>query len=64
MKRRTGRSPDLFDALATGLEGARRLGFQISSMLNTDAPEKDLSWLHEINRKAQDIRQSHSLTYS
>ena len=64
MKKRTGRSPDLFDALATGLEGARRLGFQISSMLNSDAPEKDLSWLHEINRQARDFQQSHNLTYS
>jgi hypothetical protein len=31
-KLRLGRSPDLYDAFVTGLEGARRLGFQIGKL--------------------------------
>lgn len=32
MKKRTGRSPDLFDGLCIGVEGARRRGFQIMKL--------------------------------
>lgn len=32
LKRRLGRSPDLFDALAIGIEGARQRGFQIAKL--------------------------------
>jgi len=39
MKEKTGRSPDLFDALAVGVEGARRLGFRI--MMETAEEEPD-----------------------
>lgn len=34
-RERMGRSPDLFDMLVVGLEGARRLGFQIASIGST-----------------------------
>lgn len=32
LKRRLGKSPDLFDYLAVGVEGARRLGFTIGRL--------------------------------
>jgi hypothetical protein len=40
MKERIGKSPDLFDALAIGVEGARRLGFKIKR-IGADVIESD-----------------------
>jgi hypothetical protein len=50
MKERTGRSPDLFDWLATAMEGARRLGFAISKLVNKNDPGQDLEWLDNLAR--------------
>ena len=41
MKERIKKSPDLFDGLAIGIEGARRLGFQIKRIGRSDAAEKE-----------------------
>jgi hypothetical protein len=43
-RERMGRSPDLFDCLAIGVEGARQLGFEIKSlsMAFTEGPDGDL----------------------
>jgi hypothetical protein len=48
LKRRLGKSPDLFDALAIGVEGARRRGFVIAK-LGTPDPEEGITedWLTE-----------------
>lgn len=41
MKKRLGRSPDLYDAFVVGIEGARRLGFPLGK---ADAPRKSNDW--------------------
>jgi hypothetical protein len=41
MKVRTRQSPDLMDQTVTLIEGARRLGFQIQSLLDTKTPDGD-----------------------
>lgn len=45
MKKRLGRSPDLFDNLMVGVEGARRLGFQIKRLGITTTAKKKPDWL-------------------
>lgn len=48
MKDRTKQSPDLFDALVIGVEGARRLGFQIESLkAPTDRGAGPTDWLEK-----------------
>ena len=65
MKEKTGRSPDLFDALAIGVEGARQRGFVIN---NDVAPvtrrERDNGWRKEIANKAKAAWTSGNLNYS
>lgn len=48
MKQRTGRSPDLADSLAIAVEGARRRGFTISKLENSEAVQTKNTWLREI----------------
>lgn len=45
MKLRTGHSPDRFDWLVTAVEGARRRGFEISSMGKKDVDSNNEDWL-------------------
>ena len=52
MKRKTGRSPDLFDALAIGFEGARRRGFVIEKLGRNRAVKEDHSWKRELKDQA------------
>jgi hypothetical protein len=47
MKNRTGKSPDLFDQLATAVEGARRRGFQIAKLGAAHAKSKEPDWLEK-----------------
>ncbi len=47
MKERTGRSPDLGDWAAIVVEGARRRGFMIARLGNSEASTVGLSWLTE-----------------
>lgn len=63
MKQRTGRSPDLGDALATCLEGARRRGFNISKLANVESEEVNRQWLYDLARKQVERRKSHQLDY-
>lgn len=51
MKQRTGRSPDLADSLAIAVEGARRRGFTIARLENTEAKSSNQSWLREEAKK-------------
>lgn len=63
MKLKTGRSPDLFDALVAGVEGARRLGFSIASMaIRHDVPGSD-NWKRELQEQAKQFRIAKQLTY-
>lgn len=66
MKEKTGRSPDLFDALTAGVELARRLGFSIrhkptkESLVRREKP----AWKREAAAKAAKSWAEGSLDYS
>lgn len=63
MKLKTGRSPDLADAVAVGIEGARRLGFVIQHIINHEsAPRTD--WIREARAKSRESRQRTELNYN
>ena len=64
MKQRTGRSPDLADAFATMLEGARRRGFNISKLANSESESANLDFLDELRRKQRQLIASKALNYS
>jgi hypothetical protein len=59
LKRRLGKSPDLFDALAIGVEGARRRGFVIAK-LGTPDPDQESpdTWLRDLVDKQMALVQS------
>lgn len=61
MKQLLGRSPDIFDALVTAVEMARRKGFVIA---NASPPKKPGSpgWFLKAQRRALSLSQSTSLT--
>lgn len=64
MKLRTKQSPDYFDTLATAMEGARRLGFQISSMAEGSGPKGiEDDWLEREARKRRDFLKRREITY-
>lgn len=63
MKSRVGRSPDFADWFAICLEGARRRGFQISRLVNTEAVIRDNLWLRDLAEKASEQQRGHSLIY-
>lgn len=63
MKLKTGRSPDLADAVAVGIEGARRLGFVIQHIINHEsAPRTD--WIREARAKSRESRERTELNYN
>jgi len=64
MKKRTGCSPDLFDCVVVGLEGARRRGFNISKLANQEAVESNRDWWFEMQRKQQNARRGHVLNHA
>ena len=53
MKLKTGRSPDLFDALAIGIEGARQKGFVIRRLGNPKEVVTDWKWKRELQERAR-----------
>jgi hypothetical protein len=61
MKLKTGRSPDLADMIVCGIEGARRLGFQIKRLVNKETQQQDQRWKREARRKAMELIRSHEL---
>ena len=65
MKEKTGRSPDLFDALAIGMEGARQRGLQIRKLVPEDVDEEpqDSGWKRRLMREAGEARRSKQLNY-
>jgi hypothetical protein len=64
MKLRVNVSPDLFDALVTALEGARRMGFHIATLEAPKAKVTDDKWKDALRDRARRIKQSHELTYA
>lgn len=61
-KKRTGKSPDIFDSLVTALEGARRKGFIISKLGNPDKQKPNLdNWFAKENEKLEKLRRSKQL---
>lgn len=63
-KTRMGRSPDLFDCLVVGVEGARRRGFTISKLGNLRARQESLDWLRKLSDKQRNLEKSKQLTYA
>jgi hypothetical protein len=63
MKLKFGRSPDLFDALAIGVEGARQRGFTIKRLSNPRAVEKDDSWKEELRIRQLLLKRAHQLDF-
>lgn len=64
MRKRTGISPDLADMAVTGLEGARRRGFQISTLANSLTRNDDgYNWLAEMRENAENSIRGKMLTY-
>lgn len=65
MKVKTGRSPDLADAIAVGLFGARKRGFVISKLIPQDEDiTQTLAWKKDARDKARKVWGSGSLNYA
>ena len=64
MKEKSGRSPDLFDCLAIGVEGARQRGFGIRRIANKESVYDDGKWKGELKRKTLAMVTSKQLNYS
>jgi hypothetical protein len=65
MKEKTGRSPDLADAVAIGVYGARQRGFVISRAVAQDFVKREATgWKRELKEKAAKLHSSAALTYS
>jgi hypothetical protein len=63
MKLKTGRSPDLFDALVSGVEMARRFGFVISMIVAKGALKIDDGWKQKYKDRMNRLEANHRLTY-
>lgn len=66
LKRRLGKSPDLFDCLVIGVEGARQRGFKIARLGGSASADGDdgFQWLSDRVRKHHDLIRSKQLTYA
>lgn len=63
MKVKSGRSPDLFDALACGVEMARRNGFVIKRISAMKQMRVDRRWKDDLRQKAHEHHHAKDLTY-
>ena len=64
MKEKTSKSPDLFDALAIGVEGARRLGFVVSGLFaKADTTSSDNAWKSKLKERSKAHWASGALSY-
>lgn len=61
MRERVGYSPDKFDGLVTGLEGARRLGFTLKRLENVNRALVNTAWKTDLRNRARKLRESYSL---
>ena len=64
MKEKTGKSPDLFDALSIGVEGAIQRGFVISNTAKIERAAEDNSWRKKISAIAKKQWSEGALYYS
>lgn len=65
LKRRLGKSPDLFDCLVLGVEMARQRGFKIARLGGGKIDEGDgFKWLADKARKHYELIRSKQLTYA
>jgi len=63
MKIKSGRSPDLADAVVIGLEVARRRGFKIRKMQNFAKKRVDWNWKQKLREKQDTLWKSKELNY-
>lgn len=63
MKKKTGRSPDLADSVAVGIEGARRLGFVIRNLGPQAEPAPRENWLKEAVDRSRTVVSRTTLNY-
>lgn len=63
MKMKTGRSPDLADTVAIGIEGAKRLGFIIKNLGKQAAPPPRDNWMKALMEKARKHMRDQALNY-
>jgi len=64
MKKRAGRSPDLFDAFVCGVEGARRRGFVIKRQVAVAHKRVDHTWKKELRERAANLARSGVLDHA
>lgn len=64
LKERVGKSPDLADCAAVGVEGARRLGFQIKRIGSNDEDDTENDgWLSDMADRQLNLVKSKQLSY-
>lgn len=63
-KAKTGRSPDLFDALAVAVEGAIQRGFIIKRKVAEAALRRDDGWKQMLKDRMAKVEANHALNYS
>jgi hypothetical protein len=63
-KAKTGRSPDLFDALAVAVEGAVQRGFIIKRKVAPAAVRKEFDWREKFRKQAEAVESNHRLNYN
>lgn len=61
MKVKSGRSPDLYDCLVIGIEGAQQRGFVVRKLAEEKPPGQMNQWKRDLLRKAAEFRRSHQL---
>ena len=61
MKLKTGRSPDLADTIAIGVEGARQMGFTIRRLANVEHVEQDNRWKRDLINRTRELLRSKEL---
>jgi hypothetical protein len=64
MKLKTGRSPDLADAVAIGLFGARQRGFAIIRSQGQNIDRRQESWRRELREKSREFWRQGELNHA
>ena len=64
MKKKTGRSPDLADAVAIGLTGAMQKGFIIERLKSVHQAKRDDRWKRELREKASNLWRAGELNHA
>ncbi len=64
MKLKTGRSPDLADAVAVGVHGARHKGFVIQKLSNPASIAPQQQWKRDLQERSRKLWRSGQLTHT